>query len=107
MRDYNILLINREYALIEIFLFNADKNILDISYSIKLNIITFQIVMLKGTNLSKEKRDKLFSTFSSYEISINEIYLDKEQFNQNKGDWRPIHYDWLDNNVLFSKAEEL
>jgi hypothetical protein len=57
MADYNLAYINTHYALIEAFLFEADKNVLDISYSIDDKKMTIQVVLLDGFTLSQKWPD--------------------------------------------------
>ena len=104
MKNYNYKYIDIHYALIEELLFNADKNILDISYNVNMDKLIIQIVLLKGHTLSDEKKANIKRRLIDFDISIKEFYLNSEQFNKNKGEWKPIYYDWLDY-LLFSKAE--
>lgn len=90
-------------ALIEIFLIDADKNVLDISYNVQGNTVTIQVVMLTGSTLSTEKVGLVRKKIQNANVEITERYLTKDQFNQDRGDWC-IAYDRLDH-VLFSKAE--
>lgn len=106
MRNYNYEYINTQYALMEIFMLKADKNILDISYSVDDKKIAIQVVLLEGFTLSKERTDNVKERLSSFDVVITELHLTKEQFNENKGDWQPQYYKWLDY-LLFSKAEVL
>jgi hypothetical protein len=103
---YNIEFINIQYAMINSFLIKADKNVLDISYSINGNEITIQIVMLERFTLSQKQIDNVKENLGSFDVSIAKLYLTKEQFNENKGEWQPQYYKWLDY-LLFSKAEVL
>jgi hypothetical protein len=103
---YNIEFINIQYAIISSFLIKADKNVLDISYNINGNEIAIQIVMLEGFTLSQKQIDDVKKNLGSFDVSIVELYLTKEQFNENKGEWLPQYYKWLDY-LLFSKAEVL
>lgn len=104
--DYNLDYINLKYTLINCFLFKADKNILDISYSINEKKIAVQVVLLEGFTLSEEKTDNVKERLSSFDVVITELYLTKEQFNESKGEWQPRYYKWLDY-LLFSKAKVL
>lgn len=90
----------------EAFLIKADKNVLDISYSINDSKIAIQVVLLDGFTLSQEKVENIKERLSSFNIAITELHLTKEQFNVNKGEWQPQYYKWLDY-LLFSKAEVL
>ena len=65
-----------------------------------------QVVLLEGFNLSQERIANLKERLSSFDVAITEIYLTKKQFNENKGEWQPRYYKWLDH-LLFSKAEVL
>lgn len=104
--EYNVDYLNAHYGLITVFLINADKYILDISYNRIATKISIQVVLLNGNNLSEKMKDLLPEVLPGFEFSIEEIHLSKEQFNENKGDWRPLHYQWLEH-LLFSKAEVL
>jgi hypothetical protein len=106
MRNYNHELIDTQYALIEVFLFKADKSVLDISYSIADKQITIQIVLLERCSLSQESIENVKEKLSSFDVIIKELYLTKKQFNKSKGEWQPQYYRWLDY-LLFSKAEVL
>lgn len=104
--EYNLDYIILKYTLINCFLFKADKNILDISYSINEKKIVIQVVLLEGFTLSEERIDNVKERLSSFDVVITELYLTKEQFNESKGEWQPRYYKWLDY-LLFSKAEVL
>lgn len=106
MRNYNYEFINVQYSLIEVFLIKADKNILDISYSVAEKHIAIQIVLIEGSVLPRERIDSLKKALGDFSIFITELYLTKEQFNESKGEWQPKYYTWLDY-LLFSKAEIL
>lgn len=84
----------------------ANTNILDVSYSIVGKVITIQVVLLEGTNLSDDVVKKVTDNLSEYEVRINALYLSKDKFNENKGDWQPKYYNWI-GHLLFSKAEVL
>lgn len=90
-------------TLIEIFLIDADNNVLDISCKVLGNTVAIQVVMLTGTTLSMEKVGLVRKRLQNANVEITERYLTKDQFNQDRGDWC-IAYDRLDH-VLFSKAE--
>jgi hypothetical protein len=92
--------------LISSFLTKADRNVLDINYSVDGYKITIQVVMLECVVLSHDRIDNVKENLSSFDISITELYLTKEQFNENRGEWQPQYYKWLDY-LLFSKAEVL
>ncbi len=105
--EYNIDYINLKYTLINCFLLKADKNVLDVSYSIDGRKIYIQVVFLEGFTLSKERVENIIKErLSSFDVVITELYLTKEQFNESKGEWEPQYYKWLDY-LLFSKAEVL
>lgn len=104
MINYNENYLNIHYLLITTFLIKVDKNILDISYSIDEDKITIQVVIIEKSNVSEGIKNKLKNQFSSFDINIIEFPLSKDKFNENKGDWSPKYYQWLDY-VLFSKAE--
>ncbi|MCZ2101155.1 MAG: hypothetical protein LC107_06425 [Chitinophagales bacterium] len=104
--EYNVEYINTHYALISSFLIKADKNVLDISYNVDEKKMTIQVVLLEGFTLSKERTDNVKERLSGFEVVITELYLTKDQFNENKGEWQPRYYKWLDY-LLFSKAEVL
>lgn len=104
--EYNIDYINLKYNLINCFLLKADKNVLDISYSLDGKNISFQVVLLDGFTLSQERVENIKERLSSFEVAITELHLTKEQFNESKGEWQPQYYKWLDY-LLFSKAEVL
>lgn len=106
MRNYNYELINIQYALVEVFLIKADKNVLDISYSINDNKIAIQVVLLDGFTLSQERVGNIKKRLSSFDVAITELHLTKGQFNESKGEWQPQYYKWLEY-LLFSKAEVL
>lgn len=104
--EYNIDYINLKYTLINGFLIKADKNILDISYSVNKNKISIQVVLLEGFILAKDRIENIKERLSCFDVVIMELYLTKEQFNESKGEWQPKYYKWLDY-LLFSKAELL
>lgn len=102
--NYNYDYIEMRYTLMEVFLFQADKNVLDISYNKIDNLLNIQIVLLDGTELDPKKIEHLKNSFPKYDINIKEIYLTLNQYNESKGDWISKKYKWLDN-ILFSKME--
>jgi hypothetical protein len=104
MRNYNYELINIQYALMEVFLFKADKNVLDISYSIDGRNFFIQVVLLDGYTLTYERIKNIKEKFSSFEVVITELHLTKSLYNESKEEWQPKYYKWLDY-LLFSKAE--
>lgn len=93
-----------KYALIKAFLFEAPSNILDISYSVENNKIIIKVILLEETYLKKKIINNIKSNLTDFEILIHQVHLSKEKFNENKGVWPPLNYEWL-TYVLFSKAE--
>lgn len=91
--------------LINLFLSQMFREVLDISYSYDKKYLKLQIVLLKGYELHNIARD-LENSFKDFAVDIEFIYLTKDEFNSNKGDWLPVKYEWLPN-VLYSKAEIL
>ena len=106
MKNFNYEYINTHYALMEAFLFNADKSVLDISYSTDEKQISIQVVLLEGFPFPQERIDNVKKSTVGFDVVITELYLTKEQFNESKGEWQPRYYKWLDY-LLFSKAEVL
>ena len=104
--QYNIDYLNVKYALVKAFLFNASEDILDISYCRIGTKIEIQVVLLQGCFLSEQMKERVKENLPEFDLSIEELHVTKEQFNENIGDWVPKYYDWLEN-VLFSKAEVL
>ncbi len=105
--SYDFKYINTEAAIIESLLINADSNLLDVSFTINGNKIIIQVIHLSNHILPIEKRNNLICALNFYdEILINEFQISRENFNENKGDWLPKYYNWLDF-VIFSKAEVL
>lgn len=103
---YDIEYINVKYALLNAFMLNASKDVLDISYNKVDSEIIIQVVLMKGAVLFDEIKKTAIGNLPEYKIEIKELYLTKEQFNENKGEWAPKYYNWLDN-LLFCKAEVL
>ena len=104
--DYNVDYIDVHYALGRVFLYMAESNIVDVSYSRESNKIVIQVVVLEGTVLSSATKASTLTSLSNYSVEINEVTISKEKFNEHKGDWRPTYYSWLPY-LLFSKAEVL
>lgn len=104
--EYNIEYIDREYALMNIFLIDAQRNVLDVSYSITDTNLVIQIILLDGSRVPDAIMQKTKESFPSYNVTIKQQYISKEKYNENVGDWSPKYYEWLDN-LLFSKAEVL
>lgn len=104
--NYNTDYINVKYALLSIFLINADRNILDISYDVCSTNIKIQVVLLNGEKLSSEIIKRVKRNLPEFVIHILELSITKEQFNETKGEWTPKYYTWL-NYSLLSKAEIL
>ena len=103
---YNIDYLNLKYALVQAFMYNASTDILDISYNRTDTKIEIQVVLLKGHFLSEQFKEKVKENLPEFDLSIKEMYVTKEQYNENIGEWAPKYYDWLEN-LLFSKAEVL
>lgn len=101
---YNYQYIDLEYALIQTFLINAQRSILDISYDRNQNEVSIQIVLLEDHRLSDFIIRKIEENMAGYSVSLKEIHISKEDFNRSKGDWRPAGYEWL-SHLLFSKGE--
>jgi hypothetical protein len=104
--EYDLDYINLKYTLINCLLFKVDRTVLDISYSVDEKKIAIQVVLLEGFTLSHEKIDKVKESLVGFDVTITELYLTKEQFNESRGKWQPQYYKWLDY-LLFSKAEVL
>jgi len=104
--EYNLDYINVHYSLLKTFLQNANSELLDISYNRNDLKIVLQIVLLGEESLPEEFNKKANRYLASFDITISEIHLTKEQYNESKGEWQPKYYAWLEN-VLFSKAEVL
>jgi hypothetical protein len=103
---YNTAYIDVHYALGKAFLYMAQANVVDISYSNENDKIVIQVVVLEGTKLDLVTKASVFSSLPGYAIEIKEMTITKEKFNEHKGDWRPTYYSWLPY-LLFSKAEVL
>ena len=101
---YNTKYNNLRYSLMSAFMLNASKDLLDVSYTASDSEIMIQIVLLRGTTDFGTIRKDIAEMLPEYSIEIREVWLTKEQFNENKGEWIPIYYSWLDS-VLFCKAE--
>jgi hypothetical protein len=97
---YNKEYLDIQYLLTKNFLIDMDKNILDISCSILNDEIIVQVVILKGTDPKINKTGKIHA----FKITIQVVEMDKNEFNNNKGNWTVKGYNWLDQ-VLFSKDE--
>ncbi len=104
--EYNIDYTKLKYTLINCFLIKADKNVLDISYSLDGKKLFIQLVLLDGFTLSQGRVENIKERLSSFDVTITELHLTKGQFNESKGEWHPQYYKWLDY-LLFSKAEVL
>ncbi len=103
MRNYNIEYLEIEYSLMQVFLINIPDNILDISYHSFLKNIEIQVVILEETTIKSTYKKDIEHILEGYTIGINIVFISKEKFNENKGEWLPIYYTWLPN-LLFSKA---
>ena len=97
-------LIDLRCSLTQVFLIQAQKEIVDVSFSLSNNKITIQIVLLEGAELAQFIMDKINKNLKNYEVEINKVSISREKFNQNLGDWLPTFYNWLPHLVL-SKAE--
>ena len=106
MRNYNIEYLEIEYSLMQVFLINIPDNILDISYHLLLKNIEIQVVILEDTTIKSSYRNDIEHILEGYTIDIKIVFISKEKFNENRGEWLPIYYSWLPN-LLFSKAEIL
>lgn len=104
--EYNLDYINVHYALLKAFMHYASSKILDISYSIEGPKIIIQVVLLSSEGLPEAFNKRANEYLPDFEIIIKEVFLTKEKFNENRGEWEPKNYGWLEN-VLFSKAEVL
>jgi|SRR6218665_568089 len=104
--QYNVDYLSTHYALAKAFMFNASEDILDISYCRTGAKIEIQVVLLEGRFLSAQMKERVKENLPESDLSIAELHITKEQFNENIGDWAPKYYNWLEN-VLFSKAEAL
>lgn len=104
--SYNVDYIDVHYALGRVFLYKADSNIVDISYSKENDKIVIQVVVLEDTVLSSITKASARTSLPNHTLEIKEITITKEQFNEHKGDWQPTYYSWLPY-LLFSKAEIL
>jgi hypothetical protein len=94
-----------KYALIKAFMYNMNKGILDISYSKKGEEIEIQVVLVKGY-IPEQIKEYVNKKLPNFDVTINHIYITKEQYNESINEWSPKYYNWLEN-VLFSKAEVL
>lgn len=103
---YNIDYISIKYSLAKALMFNANEGILDISYYVIDRKIELQVVLLNGSILSEQEAEGVKESLLEYDVNVKEIYITKEQFNENIGEWTPKYYEWLEN-VLFSKSEVL
>lgn len=106
LMEYDLDYLELKYNLINCFLINAHKNILDISYSLHDKNITIQVILLTGYNLSPSSLEIIHKKLSDFKIDLIEIHLTKSEYNKSKGEWSPSNYEWLDY-LLFSKAEVL
>jgi hypothetical protein len=92
-----------KYALIEIFMINAQKYILDISYEMEDNNLIIQAVLLEESIFPEIIRQKLSCAFPKYHIDIKLLFISEQKFNSNPGEWNPRYYNWL-SYLLFVKA---
>ena len=77
---------------------------MEISYSVEKTKLILQVVLLTGFTLKEEKVNSVKRSLVGFDVEIRELHLTRDQFNENRGAWRPIHYSWLDY-LLFAKAE--
>lgn len=101
--NIDIEYIEIKYALIEVFMINAQKYMLDISYEIEDNNLIIQVVLLEGSIFSEIIRQKLICAFPKYHIDLKLLFISEQKFNINTGEWNPIYYNWL-SYLLFVKA---
>lgn len=92
------------YTLIRSLLVGVKPNIIDISYSVDLNIVEIQIVLLENTTVDERYKNKVIQELVNYKVNFNLIYISRDSYNLNKGNWLPSGYNWLPN-VVLSKAE--
>lgn len=104
--NYNKKHIDIQVGLINYFLFEISTDILDISYTVLGNQLIIQVVLIEGAKLDSEIKNRVLENLIDFEVDFKLLYISKEKYNTNKGNWNPIEYDWLDN-LLFSKAEQL
>lgn len=104
--NFNKKYIDIKVALINSILSDTPENILDVSYSYMGDRIELQIVVLKGTDIDKSLISRIECSLSKYKTNIKVLHCSKETFNSNKGNWRPLGYNWLDH-ILYSKSETL
>lgn len=104
MEKYNLKYLQTHYSLIKCFLFDADRNIVDISYSVDGKRLCIQTVLLTGSQLSKERIENVKSVFFDFEVVFIELFVTETQFNNYESGWQPQSYTWLDY-LLFSKAQ--
>ena len=76
------------------------------SYTVSSNHLIIQVVLIEGAKLDSEIKKRVLENLIDFEIDFKLLYISKEKYNANKGNWNPIEYNWLDN-ILFSKAEQL
>lgn len=105
MKDI-IKYVSLKNQLINIFLKHMKRNILDISYEYETNTIILQIVMEEQSFLDKSYMEMIDKELKDYIVNVNTIYVSKDEFNKNKGNWAPMGYKWL-SHVLYSKNEIL
>lgn len=103
---YNTEYISLKCLLIDTFLLDKEKAILDISYEIADDLLVVQIVLLNGFGISNELRRTIERDLAGFKIQVKEITLSKAEFNESKGYWQPQNYTWL-KYLLFSEAEVL
>ncbi len=96
---YDLGYLNTKYTLIGLFMLKACRNLLDVSYSKNDKELIIQVVLLNGKTLSDEVKKDLHISFPEFEITIKELTITKESFNESKGEWEPKNYKWLDTSV--------
>ena len=77
-----------------------------ISYNLDGHQIFIQVVLLDKFTLSQERIEIIKEKLFDFDVTITELHLTKDQFNESKGEWQPQYYNWLDF-LLLSKAEAL
>lgn len=101
---YNEEYFELKYKMIEIFMWDAEENILDVSYSKHNEEVTIQIVLIEGTDISKEIRQKISDKLSDYKVILEKIPISIKRYNETQGDWLPKYYTWKECLLLY-KAE--
>lgn len=102
--DYNETSLDIKYALINVFLTQNDRNVLDISYSVNRKVINIQLILLEHSLLKSLYIDRLNNELAGYIINLTKIYISRDEYNSNRDNWNPVAYNWLED-VLLSKLE--